>query len=291
MKAKDLCLIVLLTAIWGLNFSIIKIALQDFPPLMLAALRFTLVAIPAIFFLPKPTVSWWLVATYAMLMFILQFSFLFAGISLGVPAGVASLMLQAQVFATILFALWFNNERPSRHGLIGALIGASGLAMLIVANRLNIALLGLLFVLIAATCWGAANVMSRKKLQHQAVLSLVCWGAMFSVLPIALASFFFEGWLSWQQAITSAQITSWLALAYIVYPTTLAGFAIWAVMLTRYPAASVAPFTMLVPIFGIFFASLMLNEAVNFIKIASGIVVIAGVAFTQFGHRILKSRI
>jgi O-acetylserine/cysteine efflux transporter len=279
-------MLILLALLWGLNFSAIKVALVDLPPLLLGALRFLLVALPAVWLLPRPTASWRHLAAYGAAMFAVQFSLLFAGMALGVGAGVASLLLQAQVFVTIALAMIYGREKPAPHQLLGIGLGALGLGGLVLAVGTTMPAMGLLLVLLAAVSWGVANTLSRRLLVGQAPLPLVAWGSLLSVPPVALCSLWFEGWDAWVVALANTKIEGWVALAYIAYVSTLAGFAIWAWMLRRYSASAVAPFTMLVPVFGLGFAVPMLGETVTGLKLAAAALVLAGVASVTWGHHI-----
>lgn len=284
MLVRDRLLLVGLTAVWGLNFSVIKIALVDLPPVLLAAMRFLLVAVPAVWLLPMPSVPVRHIAAYGLTMFAMQFAFLFAGMSLGVGAGVASLLLQFQVFVTMALALGFGRERPSPWQVMGTVIAAGGLAGLVAGAPLDASGLGLLLVLLAAVAWGVGNTLSRRLLAGQAVLPSVAWGSLVSVLPLAAASLWLEGWPAWRTAIIESRTSTWLALAYVVYPTTLAGFSLWAYQLRRYPAAAVAPFTMMVPVFGLLFAALTVGEPLTSAKVTGAAVVLLGVALCQWGQ-------
>jgi O-acetylserine/cysteine efflux transporter len=288
MLVRDRLLLVGLTAVWGLNFSVIKVALADMPPLLLAAMRFLLVALPAVWLLPKPTVPASHIAAYGLTMFAMQFAFLFAGMSLGVGAGVASLLLQFQVFVTIALALGFGRERPSPSQMMGTVIAAGGLAGLVAGTPSGVSRWGLLLVLLAATAWGVGNTLSRRLLVGQAVLPSVAWGSLVSVLPLAAASMWLEGWPAWRTALVGSRTSTWLALAYVVYPTTLAGFSLWAYQLRRYPAAAVAPFTMLVPVFGLLFAALTVGEPLTSAKVTAAAVVLLGVALCQWGQTLTR---
>ncbi len=287
MRPLDRIILLALTAVWGLNFSVIAIALRDLPPLLLGALRFTLVALPAVFLLPRPTAPWRHVAAYGLSMFALQFGLLFVGMAWGAGAGVASLALQFQVFVTMALALWFGAERPALHQVAGALLGAAGLAVLLLDQQVIKAGAGLAAVLMAAVCWGVGNTVSRRLLPGQAVLPLVAWGSLFSALPIALASLWLEGPGAWTAAFSASSWVTLLAVAYIVYPTTLVGFAVWAWQLRSHPVASVAPFTLLVPVFGLLFARLLNAEQVSAQILLAACLVLAGVAFNQWGQPLL----
>jgi O-acetylserine/cysteine efflux transporter len=285
MHLTDRMMLLALAALWGLNFSVIKLALADLPPLLLGALRFLLVAVPAVFMLPRPTAPWRHIAAYGGTMFALQFTLLFAGMAMGVGAGTASLLLQAQVFVTIALAVAFGRERPSARQGLGVVLGALGIGGLLLAAMASTPSAGLVLVLLAAASWGVANTLSRRMLVGQSALPLVAWGSLVSVLPVLLASLWLEGWGTCVRALTHSRAETWAAVAYIAYVSTLGGFAVWARQLRRYPAAAVAPFSMLVPVFGMTFSVAMLGEPLALPQLAASALVVAGVAISSLGGR------
>lgn len=288
MKTHDRVALVGLMLAWGFNFTVIRIALVEIPPLLLGALRFTLVALPAVFLLPRPTAPWLHVAAFGVVMFALQFSLLFAGMALGVGAGLASLLLQAQVFVTIGLALVLGAERPSLAQWCGLLLGCAGLGLLALESREHASVAGLSCVLAAALSWGVANTLSRRLLSAQPVLGLVAWGSLFSVPPVAAVSLWREGWTAWCQVFTTAHAQSWWAVAFIAYVSTLGGFALWGWQMRRYPAIQVAPHTMLVPVFGLLFATVLLHERVSAAQWVAAALVLAGVGVASWGRELWR---
>lgn len=287
MNWTDRLLLLGLTAVWGLNFSVIKIGLREVPPLLLCGARFALVAFPAVLLLPRPTARLQHVLAYGVLMFTLQFGLLFGGMWLGLTAGLASVALQAQAFFTMAFAALVMGDRPSAPQVCGALIAAVGLLVIAEGSGVDVSLPGLLCVLGAAASWGAANVFSKRKLAGVPPLTLVAWGNLFAVLPVLLASAVIEGVDSWSLAAARLNASTLLALAYIVYPTTLLGFGLWAWQLRRYPAALVAPYTLVVPVFGLAGATLLLGEAIQPWKLLAAALVIGGLVINQFGQALM----
>lgn len=275
-----------LTAVWGLNFSIISIGMREVPPLLLCTTRFALVSFPAVLLLPRPTVRWRDVLTYGLLIF-LQFGLLFGGMWLGLTAGLASLALQAQAFFTIALAAVVAGDRPSVPQIIGAAVAALGLLVIGMGSGSDLSMSGLLCVLGAAATWGAANVLSKQRLAGVPALTLVAWGNLFAVLPTLLLSAMVEGMDRWVLAATRLDVTTLLALAYLVYPTTLFGYGIWAWQLRRHPAAIVAPYTLMVPVFGLLGATWLLGEAVQAWTLMAAALVIGGLAINQFGQALL----
>lgn len=284
MKWSDRLWMLLLVVVWGCNFTAIQVALRDVPPLLLGALRFALVAFPAVFLLRRPAIPLRWLAAYGLLMFAVQFSLLFAGMHLGMSPGLASLALQAQVFFTIGLGGVVLRERPRAWQWMGAAVAATGLG--IVAWHLpgDAPLAGFACVLGAAVGWACANVLS-KRFGQVHVVALVAWGCLAATPPVLAASFLLEGHEAIRASLLHLSLHGALAIAFIVYPTTLFGFALWAWQLRRYPVARVAPFTLLVPIAGMGASHLLAGEALEGWKLGAAALVVAGLGMNQFGER------
>jgi len=226
-----------------------------------------------------------MVVGFGLVMFSLQFALLFSGMYAGTTAGLASLVLQMQVFFTILLAVVFLAEKPSVWQIVGALVSFSGIGL--VASNIggDVSRYGLLLIVAAAASWGVGSLIS-KKLGKVDMLALVVWASLVAWPPLLVLSFFLEQG-SWRVELISH--ISWLtigAIGYMVYPVTLLGFAAWSWLFSRYPAATVAPFTLLVPVFGFAASTLALGEPLFAWKINAAALVIAGLCINLFGPRI-----
>ncbi|MGE3262344.1 MAG: EamA family transporter [Bacteriovoracia bacterium] len=285
MQPKDLLLGLLVMAIWGFNFVAIRIGLHDIPPILLCALRFLLSALPAVFFFPRPKGSWSLLFGFAIFTFALQFSFLFVGMQLGMPAGLASLIGQFQVFFTMGLALWFFGEKPSRWKLSGAFISFLGI-LIVAANFHGSAnLIGLMLSLLAALAWAFGNMYS-KKISAQSSLALVVWGSLLASPFLIVLSLLVDGPAAIAAAFQHLTWTAAGAIAYIVYLSTYVGYSLWGYLLNRYPTATVAPFSLLVPVFGFLGAHFALGEEFPLWKLFASALVVLGLMFNLFEAKI-----
>lgn len=285
MRLHHIALAILVVAIWGFNFVVIKVGLKEIPPILLCALRFFLAAFPAVFFIKRPAVPLPMVVCFGLVMFSLQFGLLFSGMYVGTTAGLASLVLQVHVFFTILLAVLFLAEKPSIWQIAGASVSFSGIGVVAANIGGDVSGYGLILIIAAAAMWGVGNLIS-KKLSKADMLALVVWGSFFAWPPLLALSLILEP-NSWNVA-TISQL-SWLtvgAVGYIVFPVTLFGFAVWSGLLGRYPAAVVAPFTLLVPIFGFTASTLVLGEPLFQWKIMAAMLVILGLCTNLLGARI-----
>jgi O-acetylserine/cysteine efflux transporter len=278
MPARHAALAVLIAAVWGVNFVVIHAGLQHFPPLLFSALRFTLVALPAVFFVGRPRVRWYWVLAIGGSLGVLSFGLLFVGIDQGMPAGLSSLVLQTQVIFTVAFAALAIGERPRRAQLVGGAIALVGLLVIATDRASSAPLLPFLLVIGAAAAWGVANVCTRLA-QPPDGLALMVWASLVAPLPLLSLSLAVDGSDAIGAALRAIDPGGIAALVYIVGPSTLFGFGAWTGLLRRYPAATVAPFTLLVPVFGIAAAALALGERPSAAELAGAVVVIVGLLY------------
>ena len=282
MAPKDLLLALVVVIAWGINFVVIKVGLHGVPPMLLGALRFTLAAVPAIFFVRRPQMPWrWLLAYGATISFG-QFAFLFSAMYVGMPAGLASLVLQAQAFFTLIFAGLFLHERFRVPNVIGLAIASGGLAVIGMQGGHAMTLAGFVLTLCAAGSWALGNIVT-KKVGKVDLVGLVVWGSLIPPLPFLALSYAFEGPQRIAAALSGIGATSIFAVVYLAFIATLLGYGLWSRLLSRYPASQVAPFSLLVPIVGLASASVFLDEHLTTPQIAGAALVMVGLAVNVFG--------
>ena len=280
---------ILVTIIWGLSFVVIKLGVGSTPPLLLAALRFLAAALPAILFVPRPKTDWRNVVGYGFFLGVAQFGLLFAAIALGMPASLASVVMQAQVFFTILFAAVLMGERPGAFQALGGVIACLGL-VLIAWPRLTGGGAGpFLMTVLAAASWGVANIIS-KRAGRVDMLGFIVWSSLVAPLPLLALSLWFDGPDRVVSALIHLDRNALAAVAYLAYPTTVFAFGIWAYLLSRHPAATVTPFALLVPVAGILGSALILGEVMHPVEAAGGAVIVFGLFINVFGQRLLGRR-
>jgi O-acetylserine/cysteine efflux transporter len=274
MRPRDLVMAVAVAAIWGFNFVAIDAGLDHFPPLLFSALRFALAAFPAILFVGRPQVPWRWVIAVALVLGVTKFSLLFAGMAAGMPAGLSSLVLQSQAIFTMLFAVLFLRERPRRVQVAGLGVAVAG--VLLVATRMGADLPAFLLVIGAAVAWGLSNVATRKASPPDSLRFMV-WVSALATGPLIVLSLLFDGPSADLAALRAINTEALFSLLYIALVSTLAGFAGWGLLLRRYGAATVAPFSMLVPFFGIASAVVFLGERIYLVDVIGGVLVVSGV--------------
>ncbi len=295
MKTKDLFLALLVALIWGANFTVIKIGLQELPPLLLSALRFSVVAIPAVFFIPFPKTSLWNVLAVGIVLGVIKFSLLFIAMNVGMTAGLSSLLLQMQVLFTIGLSLVIFREPLTLSqgaGITVALLGFacfyfsidSGISVGMNIGSSNVSLLGLSLILLAAFSWGIANIIM-KRMNGVNLLHFMVWVSLVPPLPLLLLSYFLESRQP-LELLLNTTISSWLALIYIGLISTLLAFILWGRLLTHYSAATVTPFALLIPVAGIATSSIVLNESMTSLQVTGAALIMLGLALCVFGSRL-----
>ncbi|MCL6745835.1 O-acetylserine/cysteine exporter [Kosakonia sp. R1.Fl] len=291
MTRKDVLLAMLVVVAWGLNFVVIKVGLHNMPPLMLAGLRFVLVAFPAILFVARPKVPLRLLLGYGLTISFGQFAFLFCAIKFGMPAGLASLVLQAQAFFTIILGAGVFGERLQIKQLVGIALAVLGVLVLIESslNGQHVPLLGFLLTLAGAFCWACGNIFNKKIMQHSsrpAIMSLVVWSALIPIVPFMVASLIFDGPALMLQSVVSIDFTTLLSLVYLAFVATILGYGIWGTLLGRYETWRVAPLSLLVPVVGMASAALLLGETLSALQLVGAVLVMAGLYINVFGFRL-----
>jgi O-acetylserine/cysteine efflux transporter len=259
--------------------------------LLLATIRFIIVCIPAIFFLPKPPVGWRQLIALGLTMNVGQFAFLFVGIKLGMPAGLSSLVHQSQAFFTLVFAALILGERWKWNNILGLIIAAGGMVVVGSQQSGSMTAAGFWLTLCASSSWGMGNVIIRRASKDTppfSMLSLVVWASAVAILPLGLLSLLFEGPAVWKTAWESLNWVTLGSIVYLAYFASLCGYGLWGRLLSHYPAAIVAPFSLLVPIIGMSSAVLLLKETFSLWQIIGAILVMLGLAVNIFGGKLKK---
>lgn len=285
MAVPHIFLALITVFLWGFNFVVIKVGVMDMPPLFLTALRYFFAAVPLIFFLPRPKVPWKHMVVYGMVMGCAQFGLLYTAIKWGLPAGLASLVMQSQAFFTMALAVTLLGEIPLKSHIAGASVAFGGLAV-IGLERLNIsAMVPLLMCVGAAFSWAIGNIVNRKVGRVNAV-SFVAWTSLVPVLPLLVLSLVLEGPQAIATGIANANGLTVLVVVYMAYGATIVGAGIWSYLLLRYPAGTVAPFSLLVPIVGFLGAYFAFAEEITLLEVIGSAMVVAGLALNVFGRRL-----
>ncbi len=281
MRPIHIALALLVTCVWGFNFVAIKLGLRDFPPLLFCALRFVLAATPLLVLGVRggPPVAWRHVLAIGMTIGVLQFSLLFVGINIGMPAGLSSLVLQSQAFFTVLFATLILGDRPTPRHLLGMVVAFAGIGLIAWEMPAGNSLVGLALVIAAAAAWAVGNI-AMKRAAAPDLFRLMLWVSVAPPLPLFVLSLILEGPERITHSLTSLTPLGVGALLYIAAGATLFGFGSWGYLLRHYSASLVAPFSLLVPVFGMSSSVLLLGEDFSPSSIVGAMLVFTGLAIT-----------
>ena len=287
MAPKDLLLALVVILAWGVNFVVIKVGLHGMPPMLLGALRFTLAAVPAVFFVRRPQISWRLLVLYGATIQLGQFVFLFTGMYVGMPAGLASLVLQSQAFFTLVFAMLFLGERLRVQNLVGLAIAAGGLVVIAAQGGRAMTLAGFLLTICSAAMWAVGNIVT-KKVGKANLVSLVVWASLVPPVPFFLLSLWFEGPQRIATALAGLDGASIFAVVNIRIIWTHGSEQGWRRQKDQETAAQVAQFSLLVPIIGLASSALLLDEHLTQAQLIGAALVMGGLAVNVFGGKLLS---
>lgn len=282
MPASHLLLALAIVAVWGTNFVVIKVSLESFPPFFFAALRYIFALLPVVFFMPRPKVAWGNLCVYGLATGVGQFGVMYYAIDGRISPGLASLVIQTQVFFTIGFAMFFAKEGLKLYQAVAVAVAMTGLVIIALHTDASTTFLGLALVVFAGFSWGIANTVSRRAGAIN-MLSYVVWASAFSIPPLLIVSLIFEGGAThlWDIAL-AAPVGAWIGVLWQSWANTLFGYAAWGWLLSKHPAAVVAPAPLLVPIFGMGASAFFLGEALPSWKVMAAGLVIAGLVVNLF---------
>lgn len=284
MRPRHVLLALLVAAIWGFNFVVIDVGVNEFPPLLFAALRFAVVAIPAVFIVGMPKVQWRWILLISIGVCAGQFGLLFTSIHAGMPAGLASLVLQAQAIFTLILASVFLGERIQLRQVLGLAIAFGGIALVGFDLGQGSPLVAFALCIGAAAAWGVGNVGIRKA-QATNIMNMWVWVSLIASPPLFALSLLVEGPTAGLEALRNLSLPGIASLAYIAYISTLVGYGIWGLLMRRYNAGVVAAYALLVPIFGLSSAAVFLDERITPTRIVAGVLIVGGVALTSLRLR------
>ncbi len=289
MSIRDTFSALLIALIWGFSFIAIKMGVTDMPPLMLTALRFLFSAIPAIFIFPKPLIPLRYMAGFGIMLGILMFGLVNSAIKLGMPTGLTSIIMQLQVFVTIMASGIFFGERPKIWQVAGAIIGFAGMGFIGFSKAEGVATTPLLLLLCATCCWAIANIIT--KLAGRAsdtpinMFSFVAWASLAAPIPLFCASWLLEDHAAILKSLTSPTWNIVISTLYLALAATILAYGMWNRLLARYSAASVTPFALLVPIIGFTAGHFIYNEPFDALALVGSLLVFSGLSLSVMGGR------
>lgn len=300
MKRKDFLLAILVVIIWGANFTVIKLGLGGVPPLLLVTLRFVLVAFPAIFFVKAPKMEIRDIVLYGFTVGVGQFGCLFYAMHIGMPAGLASIIVQLQAFISPLLGYLILKEQIKPKQLVGFAIGALGLVVIGIDSISNgissIPIEAILLTIGAPVFWSISNIVvkvasekSKKKNESLDMLSLVVWGSLVPPIPTLILALLIDSPQVLINSISNLNIISIFSIFYLAYGSTLFGYGFWSILISKYPISKISPLSLLVPITGLLTAKIVLSEELSELQWIGVSVIIVGLIITSLNFKEILS--
>ena len=284
MKITDVCLAIFVAFIWGFNFVIIEIGLDSFPPILFSALRFSCAAFPAVLLWGRGDIEWRWIISIGVILGIVMFGFLFIGMDVGMPAGLSSLVLQIQAVFTILLSIVILRDMPTIWQKIGIVVAFLGIVFLAVDKYETTSFLGFILVIASGFAWAVSNILM-KRCGDIDMFRLIIWMSIIPPIPLFLISLIFE-----TGQMNALSNISWTGIGVILYTgliSTVLAFAIWGKLFQKYSPNVVAPFSLLVPIFGIVSSFIVLHEKFTHIEVIASCTVFAGLSLIVFGSKLV----
>lgn len=291
MKLRDFGLLFVLMALWGLNFSVIKLGVNNIDPLMLTALRFTFAVFPLVLFIKRPNVQWRYLIAYGLSFGVGVWGLTTLSIRLGLSAGMASLLLDMSVVSSLLVGYFLLKERLTLNKLLGAGLALIGLFIIMQADGGAITMAGLVLVLFASTCWSLNGVIV-KWANTREIFAFNVWGMLFAPVPLVLLAVLLNGTGVITTLLSEFNQSALFSVLFQAYPTTLLGYWLWNKMIVKYSISSVAPMTLLVPVFGILGGYWFYDEVISLSQIVAGGLILIGLFISQMswtGLRLKRS--
>ncbi|MCC0025005.1 MAG: EamA family transporter [Hyphomicrobiaceae bacterium] len=284
MPLRHILAALVVVAIWGFNFVVIKLSVNALPPILAAGIRFAFASWPLVFFIRPPKTEWYKVVLFGLTFGFALYSFLNFALSMGMPAGLASVVLQVQAFFTMLIAFFVLHERPRAQQIIGAIIAFAGIGVMAIDRFEGAQLWPFALTILAAISWGVANNVAKTFGGANPVATTV-WGGLVASFSLIGLSLVLDGPQPLIDFVVAPDLYTVGVLAFLAYPATLFGMAIWNHLLALHPASIVAPFTLLVPITGLLSGYLVLGETIAPLEMAGGALIVLGIAISVFRRR------
>ena len=290
MRSHDIFLALIVAVLWGFNFIVMKVGIEEIHPILFVTIRSIFAFFPLIFFVKKPPVSWYVIFALGASIGIFKFLFILLGIHFGLCGPMTSLILQSQAFFTILFAFFLMAERPRSYQIFGMLIAFSGVAFVGYDQLCLGTSAGMLCALGAAASWGISNVLIKKTANKTPInmVSLMVWISIIPPIPLFMITCWMDGFWETIGTIRQVSLFTYSTLLYSALFSGVAGYALWGYLLQKYPTPLVTPFSMLVPIVATIFSVLIFHDSFSFNMFISTVLVMTGVLINQFFPYIIK---
>lgn len=281
MPIRDLLLGLVVVIIFGGNFVIVKIGLEEFPPILFLVLRFGLVTVLLAPFLRWPTGRWRGLLVYSVVLGLLHFSVMYTSLAV-LDASLAAILIQTQVPMTALLAAVFLKEGFGWRRALGLAIALVGVVILVGGPERSSPWWGVAGVM-AAACLFSIATLQMKAFSDLPATQLNGWLAVLATPQLLALSLAVE--TGHWTAIASASAIGWAAVVWQSVVIVILCFGIWYRLLSRNRVNDVMPLTLLVPLVGVIGGVTILGEAMTRSLVLGGLVTVIGVAVMQIRWR------
>ena len=281
MKPLHLLLAIAVTCLWGFNFSVIKMGVDNMDPFILAGLRFTFAALPLVFFVKRPNVSWFYLISYGILFGVGVWGLMSLSMTKGLSAGMAGVILELSAFISVLFGVVLLKERLSNSAKLGLVISFTGLALVFQIEDGSVTVIGAILAIIAAFSLSTVGLII-KKANIKDMFAFVVYSSLFAPIPLFTISLLINGNVEFINIINNFNQLAAISILFQAYPTTVVGYWIWNKLLSMYPLTAMAPLKLLIPIFALLGSFIFYNESIQGIKLLACCLIILGVAVPIF---------
>jgi len=287
MGFKDLLLGLAIMCLWGFNFSVIKLGADQINPILLTTLRFTFAVLPVIFFIKRPQVKLRYLVSYGVTFGVGVWGMMTSAITLGVSAGMAGVLMDLSLIASLFIGWLVLKETISVRQALGALLIMLGAGVSLSLQDGSVPVMGLVLVLIGALSWSIIGLIVKLANTSQ-VFAFSVWGMLFAPLPLAVLAFITYGGEVFTDLPKQMNGSVWFSILFQAYPTTLLGYWLWNRLITQYPLSTVAPLTMLTPVFGLIGSMLFHGEVIDNTKLLACGLILIGFLIGQWQQSWLK---
>ncbi|OWT74717.1 MULTISPECIES: EamA family transporter [unclassified Achromobacter] len=291
MSGADYLCVAGVVVIWGCNFVIMKLGLKGLSPMLLGALRFSVASLPFLLFVKPPALPWRYVIVVGLLQGLGQFGLLFTALKFGMTAGMASVVMQMQAMFTILLSGPLLNEHANVRQWAGLVVAAAGLAAIALGHGEGpgqMTLIGFVLTLAAASMWGASNVVIRFAQKTGIAYdpaAFVIWSSLMPIVPFFLLSILLEGGDATWAMLRGIGLHEGLAVLYLGLLATLLAYSLWTRLLQRHRGARVSPYSLLVPVIGLWAGALAFDEQLSALQWTGVATIMVGLLINQFALR------
>jgi len=285
ISAADCTLLLLVALIWGGNFALIKVGLEQITPFVMTFIRFFLCVFPFVFFIPRPKTPVHILAAYGILFGGGIWGCANIAIYTGTSPGTVSLIIQLSAFITFIIGLVAFKEKSSKISIAALSISLAGLSLMLAKNEKGSDPVGIITCLFAAFCFSLCTFIIQKH-KPKDLLPFMIWSFLFSLPVLFILALYFEGvgsFYSLKDAINYKSIISLISQSYV---TTLLGYWIWNHNIRKYSGSVVAPIGLLVPFFAIIISYLFFSYPINKTVVFSISLVFLGVILFNLRHKI-----